>query len=940
MLSLRYINCVNTNVMKPQHAQRFHTSVKLLKKQVSKKYSSTLFLPSSTSFPVKLEGKKRVDRDKQIYEECEFDQQYSWQANNRQGSTFILHDGPPYANGLPHIGHAVNKILKDITVRYECSRGHKIHFLPGWDCHGLPIELKAVKGNKKLQPTKIREIAEKFALEAINKQREQFKKWGILTDWNQSYRTLNPSYVKTQIKSFYELYKKDLVFQNYMPVFWSPSSKTALAEAELEYNPNHKSTSIYVRFKLNKFSHVLNEYKDRNIYAVIWTTTPWSLVANQAICYNKKEEYLLLEYNNNLYIVAEKLANTDQNLLKALPGASVVHSFIGEELAGCEYIHPLYGDSSHLFLHGDHVTMTIGTGLVHTAPAHGQDDFKIGIAHNLNTKCPVDENGCYISSVGHNLAGLSINDEGTTRMLELLEDDILLQHEYIHSYPYDWRTNKPVFLRASKQWFVDTDKLKDQAISAIEDVKIQPATAMSTFRGVIKKRPYWCISRQRVWGTKIPVIYDKKTKTAVISDELITRYCQLIDSHGPGFWWNLELDEILKGTSFDAQDYEVGADILDIWFDSGISWRAAGLPQNQQVDLYLEGLDQFSGWFYTSLLTSVAFTGAAPYKEILVHGFTLDEHGNKMSKSVGNVVDPQHVIEGYKSKQALGVDVLRWWVGLHASKGSSVPVGDNILAASQTEVNKIRIALKFCVGMLSKWNPKDNIEYDQLHLLDKILLFKLKHFQDKLDSYYSNREYNKVCMSILSLISEISSSHFHLVKDRLYCDPNDSIQRRSGLTCLHLFTQALLGHISPVLPLLAEEAGHSVPCLDSPTKLGTVSFSDWTSQDLTSSIELLEDLRSQINKCTQKPLENHLVIKNLSGENSRVLNNLFENFGNDEISEVLGVLSVTFQPSSQDGDSFELRRSTLEACERCRRLTAGDNGLCTRCSQIIANLQQ
>jgi len=918
-----------------QHIHRLHTTLVKSAKQavVSKKYSQTICLPRS-AFPARLDGAKRVALDAEIDRRCRFDEQYAWQRKHRRGKDFILHDGPPYANGSAHIGHAVNKILKDITIRYECSQGRRVHFVPGWDCHGLPIEMKAIKdggggGNRRrLTACETRDTAARFASDSIDVQLGQFSRWGLLTDWSAHYRTMSADYVTVQMRQFYALYQRGLIFRGYLPVHWSPSSRTALAESELEYNHQHTSTSVYMRFKLTSLSPALAELVERKtVFGLVWTTTPWSLVANKAICYNAKEEYTILKHEDTLYLVASKLVG-DEHVQLALPGALTVAKLDGSRLQGCQYVHPMYPTEARPFLHGDHVTVTGGTGLVHTAPAHGQDDFRIGQTHGLQLDCLIDENGRFIESVGFNLNGLFIMDEGTEKVLDLLSCDILHQQPFVHSYPYDWRTKKPVFLRASKQWFIHTNQLKDKAIQAIEKVNIKPPSAMNGFLGVIKNRPYWCISRQRVWGSLIPVIYNKSTDEPVISETLIERYCQLMEKHGTGFWWSQDITDILGGTGLNPEEYKVGEDILDIWFDSGLSWAAV---VGGQADMYLEGLDQFSGWFYTSLLTGVALTGEAPYKEIFVHGFTLDEKGNKMSKSLGNVVNPSDIVEGTKKKPAKGVDVLRWWVGLHASSSTSVLVGDNILKEAQMETFKIRNLIKFCLGMLNNFKETDVVSSDKLLLLDKIVLHKFHNFQAKVKDNYQAREYNKVCLSILSFISELSATHLHLIKDRLYCDEETGLGRRSGLSSIYLLLQGLLGVLSPITPHMAEEAADSVEIVKSPTEVGWFCEEEWCDQSLNTCIQILERLRDDVNKKYTKPKDVKLEIK-IRDEDFQVLKHYPEN----ELSEVLGVLQVQFTSSpSQECELIELSPRGV-MCERCRKLTAVEGeDLCTRCRKVL-----
>ena len=524
------------------------------------------------------------------------------------------------------------------------SRGRRVHYVPGWDCHGLPIELKAVKGDgARLGPGKVREIASKFAQVAVEKQLGQFRSWGVMADWSQPYLTMSPHYVKSQLAQFHRLYSAGQIFRSVMPVWWSPSSRTALAEAELEYSSQHTSQALYVRLRLSQLSPDLSSVlggEKCEVSCLVWTTTGWSLVANRAVCYHPALQYSLLQSSQagearedgarQYYLVAADLL-ASPGVEASLGETRVVTTLSGTSLAGCQYWRPLYQDQQCPLLAASHVTNTAGTGLVHTAPAHGQDDFRVGLQHGLSADCVVGEDGRYLPEAGLGLQGLEVMGEGGARVVELLGSDVLHSETITHSYPYDWRTKKPVLLRASKQWFINTDNLKARAISVLADVEIQPDTAGNGFRGVVDRRPYWCISRQRVWGTFIPVIYNQQGEI-VISSELIERYQDLLDSHGSSFWWELGLEEILAGTSYRPEDHRrEGLDIMDIWLDSGLSWSSV-LEEGETADLYCEGLDQFSGWFYSSLLTSVALTGRAPYKKVFVHGFTLDENGNKVGR--------------------------------------------------------------------------------------------------------------------------------------------------------------------------------------------------------------------------------------------------------------------------------------------------------------------
>ena len=485
--------------------------------------------------------------------------------------------------------------------------------------------------------------------------------WGVFGDWKNPYKTMNSDLVKRQIEAFFSMYNQGYIYQRYMPVYWSPSSKTALAESELEYNPQHKSTSIYVRFSVDKANKSIPKSISSNfsVYLLIWTTTPWSLIANRAVCFNSALEYCYVKSPtcDEYYIIAKETLYKSDDLKNIFGSCPDIHE---AKLTEADLIGLMYQNPTDEFEEknewkpiypASHVTAESGTGLVHTAPAHGPEDYLVGVSNQLDLSCPIDENGCYDSTVPK-LEGLYALEEGNSAILNFLKEKghILSDKTYIHSYPYDWRTKKPVLLRASKQWFIDTGKLQPRALVSLEDVKIHPKSAANGFIGILEKRPYWCISRQRVWGVPIPVFYNNDK--VVISRELINRYHELIDSDGPDFWWKLEKEQILGGLNLsDHEHMSKGQDILDVWFDSGITWysniEADQETSLKQSDVYLEGLDQFSGWFYSSLLTSIAIQNATPYKKLYVHGFTLDEQGNKMSKSLGNVVSPYQITHGW-----------------------------------------------------------------------------------------------------------------------------------------------------------------------------------------------------------------------------------------------------------------------------------------------------
>ncbi|KAL8566840.1 hypothetical protein ACOMHN_052238 [Nucella lapillus] len=704
----------------------------------SKRYADSLCLPQ-TNFPLSVKNGLAAKRELEIQKTAQFDQLYAWQAAQSRDKVFSLHDGPPYANGKTHVGHAVNKILKDITTRYKLLRGHRVHYVPGWDCHGMPIEIKALaqargKGQAKdLTPIQIRGKAKQFAMKAMEEQMQSFRRWGVMADWSSVYTTLSPQYQAAQLDVFYTIYEKGLIYRGYMPVYWSPSSRTALAEAELEYNPDHKSTSVYVKFPLSCVPEVLQEVvgEDCTVFAVVWTTTPWTLPFNQAICYSKSMLYKCLKDKKSSEVFlcedwfATEMFGTDLELLGKIEGA---------DLKDACYIHPI-SEKELPFLPGSHVTAGKGTGLVHTAPAHGHDDFHIALQHQLSVDCGVDSTGRYIDhAVDDRLKGKIVGKDADEAVIDLLGNSVLKKEEYVHSYPYDWRTKKPVIIRASEQWFVNTQELKEQALACLRGVRIIPRQSEHGMTQQLQMRPYWCISRQRVWGLPIPVFYHRRSGKPLLTRDTVDHLREVFGQKGTDSWWTLPIEELLPPhlvTQGSPGDYVKGEDILDIWFDSGVSWASVLKDVGGQADMYLEGLDQFGGWFQTSLLTSVAVQQRAPYRTLMVHGFTTDEAGKKMSKSLGNVVDPEVVINGGKDKKAepaYGVEVLRWWVA-HSHAHTNIMIGPNILRQFSEALFKVRKCVRYLLGNLHDFDPVfDLVPYPRLLPQDQFMLHLLYDF--------------------------------------------------------------------------------------------------------------------------------------------------------------------------------------------------------------------
>ncbi|XP_022332728.2 isoleucine--tRNA ligase, mitochondrial-like [Crassostrea virginica] len=955
----------------------FCDNIKIKKNKSSgKKYKDTVYLPK-TDFVLSLKKNKTGIG----LQKSELSSLYKWQQHEDRQKQFVLHDGPPYANGKLHVGHAINKVLKDIINRFHLLQGYNIHYVPGWDCHGLPIELKALTKNKKekLSDQAVRALSKAFAEDSMHVQKESFQDYGVMADWGgQVYRTMDPQYEVKQLDVFYTMYEKDLIYQGFMPVYWSPSSKTALAEAELEYGPDFVSKAVYVKFPLAADSVQSSAFSDadkQRLFALIWTTTPWTLPANEAICYGSDLIYCLVKNHSNdeVYICGKEFVNRLNSILS--DNSSVIQEFKGSDLKDFRYINPLKQlmnpslDVQKLpFLEGGHVTSDVGTGLVHTAPAHGQEDFQKGIQHGLSVDTLVDEMGRYTSETGPLLEGKKVHVDAEDTVISLLRDYVLLQESYKHSYPIDWRTKKPVILRACKQWFIDTSKLQDQAMECMKEVKVYPDSLRQNMDAQLNRK-YWCISRQRVWGVPIPVFYHRDTGEVLINREIFNHVRGQISRHGSNCWWSMTIEELLPQEILSRSglgkpgDYEKGSDIIDIWFDSGTSW-ASVLPGDKVADVYLEGLDQFRGWFQSSLLTSVACRGIAPFKKLVVHGFAVDEEGHKMAKSVGNVVDPTQIINGFSKKTGIpyGLDVLRLWVA-NSGLQTKVAIGNNILDSHQEELFQIRKMLRHLLGNLQGFDPSLlRISYTDLLPQDQCLLSMLHTYGTQVTSLYEEFKFGRVLALMQKFLSDLSKFYITTTKDRLYCDNVHSLNHQSCLFTLYHTLEVLTKSIAPILPSLAEEVYKFHP----EKKETPLFYNRWYSLDPSWSNPEVEELvstalliRDKINEVLiSEPPSNYdaLVITN---------NSLFLDLQNlqqtetaidSPLCEILQT-AVTTLKQSQSGEIIHgdrdhvIRGKHVDSdftvvltvangtkCERCRRNTAKTGELCQRCSNVLLHI--
>ncbi|CAH0686751.1 unnamed protein product [Chilo suppressalis] len=918
-----------------------------------KAYSHTILSPK-TNFPARSNNATKEE----IQKLAQFAELYNWQRKHLGGPEFVLHDGPPYANGDLHMGHAVNKIIKDINNRSQVLQGNKVHYVPGWDCHGLPIELKALqkarktlKGGEVTNHVLIRELARNFALETVENQKESFKSWGVMADWeNQCYLTLNKNYVQNQLRQFYKMFKSGLIYRALKPVYWSPSSKTALAEAELEYDPKFKSKEVYVAFPVEKMSTKIQEAAaGQKVSAIIWTTTPWTLVANHAICYSGQLKYSLVTLGcrpGGLFLMGSDLIEGLEKILAT--EINKVAEFDGQELQHCTYNNKLVRDGLP-FLAGDHVTSGKGTGLVHTAPAHGPDDFLVAIRNNMEVQCDVDESGRYVN-LDSELNGLPVLGEGQELVITRLGESVLHQGVYEHSYPLDWRTKKPVIVRASQQWFIDTEALKEKALGALENISVLPISSAEQsrrgFRGLLQQRPYWCISRQRAWGVPIPALYGGHD--VIVDLRVIDRLCSLIEAKGPDAWWTCDVTELLPDDVVEEykllDDVTKGQDIMDIWFDSGISWSTLG---GKRARLYCEGQDQLTGWFQASLLTSLALTGEAPYQAIFVHGFVVDDKKRKMSKSIGNVIEPHTIIHGGKdpnTQPPYGIDTLRWWVASHSTQHSQIQISKKLLDDCQGEVIRIRNMLKYLLGVIGDLEKAQFVKTPVLNYFDQYMVNESHEFLHQTTENYNNFRYNNVAQNVLYFISnKVSALYCQCVKDRLYCSPKSSDERLSAQLVVHTILVSICKALGPILPHLIEEAWRYHPLYENPfyfTKEVPVLEKTPVDTSLMDTIlDIKKDLCAIAKNDSLKKFKANIKLKEYLFNNLEAINTS-DNVNDSVLCEILEVSKVVLDVKyGAKNWAMELSTSDASQCLRCRKYNVyNDSDKCVRCDLVVNSL--
>ncbi|KAH7104986.1 isoleucyl-tRNA synthetase [Auriculariales sp. MPI-PUGE-AT-0066] len=921
------------------------------------------------------------------------DDLYKWQRENVHGEEFVLHDGPPYANGSLHMGHALNKILKDFILRFQLLNGKRIEYIAGWDCHGLPIENKALAelGSQahELGTDFIRAEARKVALREVDRQREEFKHFGIMTDWSNesTYRTIDHAFEIRQLRAFQEMVKNGLITRHYRPVYWSPSSRTALAEAELEYNEAHKSTAVHLAFDLDKehltpaLKNITQEHGLPRL--LVWTTTAWTLPANMAIAIHNDLEYAVLrqEETQQLYIALKDSAEP------VIGKSQVLAKVQGRDLVGAHY-HTLFNKGlTKLVIHSPHVTAEKGTGCVHSAAGHGHEDYLVLQALNMlgsrgeNILSPVGPDGHFTEEVNalwpsvEGLAGAFVLGKGTSVIVKALQETghLVKQAKFTHKYPYDWRTKQPVLVTATSQWFANVDNLKERAFAALDEVKFVPAGSETRLRSFMRARSEWCISRQRSWGVPIPALFDA-SGNALLTQESLDHIINVLDQHGTGYWWDAPASEFVPpGTT---GEFTKGRDTMDVWFDSGTAWTALSAP----ADVALEGSDQHRGWFQSLLLTSIGAGSSglgAPYKTLVTHGFVLDSNGRKMSKSLGNVISPLTIVNGGPDKTKepeYGADCLRLWVA-SVDFGRDVAIGPMALANVMEGHRKLRNSSRFMLANLSDGAELfERVPRSEMDLVERYMMHKIYNLQKEAHEAYSTLSFARVVAPLISFCNvTLSAFYFNVTKDTLYADVSDFQRRRAVLTVFEYILDTMTMILAPVLPHLAEEIHATLKTRSNQFSVfqrGWQPLSDeWDDPEVEQQMDALMNLRStvmhllenaRVDKLLKSSLEAHvdLVVPEMKeGNQSELLNLLEEHY--DELEALFIVSNVnlvgreTYQPPVDTAWKFNqtvpmqgemdvlemevyIYPSPDHKCQRCWKFTRRSDGhehLCDRCTE-------
>lgn len=906
-------------------------------------YKETLHMPKTAfemrgNLPKKEPGIQEKWKTQNLYQQM--------LAKREDAPSFVLHDGPPYANGDIHLGHALNKILKDVIIRSHYMQGYKVPYIPGWDTHGLPIETAVTKlgyDRKKMPIAEFRKICYDYALEQVERQKQGFLSLGSVGDYDHPYITLNKEYEARQIEIFGKMAMRGLIYKGLKPVYWSPSSESALAEAEVEYK-DIKSPTIFVKFPVKDGKGIL----DSDVSFVIWTTTPWTIPANLGISVHPNFTYALIQTEKGKLIVLEELVES----LCAKFGCEtyeILQTFKGKEFEYMTCTHPLYPERESLLMCGEHVTADAGTGCVHTAPGFGADDFFIGQKYGLPVYCNVDEQGKLTEDSGEWLAGQYVEDANKTVTQKLDELGVLLNLTFIkHSYPHDWRTKKPIIFRATTQWFASIDKIRDDLLHEIHNVSWIPAWGEQRMHNMIADRGDWCISRQRAWGVPIPIIYGEDD-TPLMDEKIFEHVASLVEEFGTNVWFERDVKDLLPEgyTSEHSPNgiFRKETDTMDVWFDSGSSHTGAmkqsglGYP----ADLYFEGSDQYRGWFNSSLIIGTAVYGQSPYKQVLSHGFVMDEKGVKMSKSQWNAVAPSEITKKY------GADILRLWA-CSVDYQADCSMGQNILKQVSENYRKVRNTFRFLIANLDNntFTKADCIPFDELSPLNQYMIVRLKDVIEPVSKAYTEYRFSDVVTTLTNLMTnEISAYYSDYTKDILYIEKVDDVRRREVQTVLYTAIEVLAKLWAPILCHTTEEINSfmnfdasSIHLCDFPT----ISYT-FDGESLKEQMETLFLVRKDVFKALEEARANNLIGKSLE---AHVLISCDETIKTlmtsmiPNIAQWFIVSKVTFA----DGDypmydtvKVQVEKAKGHVCPRCWNYTEADHedGICDRCDQVLHN---
>ncbi|MDR1417562.1 MAG: isoleucine--tRNA ligase [Endomicrobium sp.] len=883
-------------------------------------------------------------------------------AKNKDKGKFVFHDGPPYANAHIHIGTALNKVLKDFIIKYRSMSGNYVPFTPGWDCHGLPIEqlaLKELKTDKnKVDKLVFRKQAADFAKKFVEIQKIEFQRLGMLADWDNPYLTLDKKYEASIIKVFGDLVKEGFIYRRKKPVYWCPTCETAMADAEVEYD-NHSSDSILVKFKIITVPSILLITKEsllKDFSILIWTTTPWTLPSNVALAFSEKSKYVAIVYKmedcrEEKLIVAKELIENVKNNIKAVE-YKIIMEFKGIDFVNIKCQNPLFEYKKSQGIIAEFVSMKEGTGIVHIAPGHGPEDYHAGLEYGLEILSPINSKGLYTNEVPE-LENIHVF-KANPIIIEKLQKEgkILAKIKMEHSYPHCWRCKKPIIFRATPQWFlsVEHNELRKKMLNSVKDVNWIPKYSEKRISSMLDSRPDWCLSRQRLWGVPIPVFYCKECGEPLVDYQVISKISELFEQKGSDSWFEMSEEELLSGIDVKcsvckSSVFKKEEDILDVWFDSGVSYEAVLSSRNYKdlefpADLYLEGSDQHRGWFQTSLIPSVALKGVAPYRNVLTNGFTVDGQGKKMSKSIGNVISSEQLINKY------GADIVRLWIATSDYR-EDIRISDEIIKGLSDAYRKIRNTLRFLLGNLDGFKVNSSLEFKDMQEIDTYALSKLQHLISIVSSFYGSYEFHKAATSINNFCAVfLSGFYLDALKDTLYCDKKDSTERISAQSAMFIICSVIIRLTAPILSFTCEEAFKELKKIDIslPESVFLTDLPVENSKFILQA-EILEKwdkilyVRKEVLSVYEKLRQDKIIGSNLEASLEITYGDKYLNFFIDKnlVNLVLGSWDISAKQSSKEDELIiKAKKSEYKKCVRCwRHIDNIVEDLCPRCSESI-----